>query len=463
MSAGPAQEPTPAQRLADFTAELAWDAVPQAVRAGIEERLIDTLAVALAATTTAAVTAVRGLVEEWGGRPQAGVVGEPRSLPSASAALVNGTLAHVFDFDDTMLPSGIRPSATLVPAVLAQAQALGASGIEVVTALAAGYEVVARLGEAQFDARRRTSTMSARGLDATAILGAVSGAAACARLLHLDGRRTVDAISIAAGMAAGLLESNEGFGRPIQCGWAAHAAVSAAGLAAGGLAGPPGGLAGRFGLLPALCGDRWTEAALTASLGSRWDQLGIHIKPYPCHPFTHALVDAALALRRRGLRDRDVASVRIGAAAPMVRLIGEPIDVKRRPLTSRQAQLSGPFVFAAALAGGGGLGIDRDDFAEARLKDPRVIAVARACEVVVDPECEARFPYSLAASIRVRTRQGGELAERVLDNRGGPQRPLGREELLAKAEANAGDRARILAWRVGELAGARRVDTLVEA
>jgi hypothetical protein len=58
--------------------------------------------------------------------------------------------------------------------------------------------------------------------------------------------------------------------------------------------------------------------------------------------FIHALVDAALALRRRGIQPEDVESATLGVASKTVAAIGEPVELKRRPTTSYLAQFSGP-------------------------------------------------------------------------------------------------------------------------
>ena len=141
-----------------------------------------------------------------------GVLGEKRRLPAEAAALVNGTYAHSLDFDDTHLPSIVHPSAPLVPAVLAQAEAVGASPEQTAVALVAGYEVLCRLAMAQYEPALGNSVMFEHGFHATSIVGAVAGAAACARLLELDPEGIADAIAVACSVGSGLIEANRGRG-----------------------------------------------------------------------------------------------------------------------------------------------------------------------------------------------------------------------------------------------------------
>jgi 2-methylcitrate dehydratase PrpD len=240
-------------------------------------------------------------------------------------------------------------------------------------------------------------------------------------------------------MASGIIEANRSGGtvKRLHCGWAAHAAVTAAELVARGITGPPTALEGRFGFYSAFLHGEFDAGALTDGLGERWAQPAIHFKPYPANHFTHAVIDAAIALRQQGLRPEQVESVQIGVAAPTVRTIGEPLDVKRAPATGYQAQFSGPYTFAAALLGGGGLGLGLDDFTDALAADEERRSLMSRVTVVADATCDEIYPDELPAIVTVRTTDGRELVERVLANRGGPARPLTAAELATKLRDNA--------------------------
>jgi 2-methylcitrate dehydratase PrpD len=323
----------------------------------------------------------------------------------------------------------------VLPAVLAAAELVHASGAAFARAAAIGLEICVRLGMAGYDRDARQSIYFERGLHATSMCGAIGGAAAAAVLLHAD---PAHAMGIAVSMASGVIEGNRAGGtvKRLHCGWAAQSAVTAALLARRGFTGPPTALEGRFGFFEAFCGGRYDAGAVREALGTRWDSLRTFVKPYPANHFTHAAIDVAIDLRRSGLRPDDVESVEIGVAAPTVRTIGDPIDAKRAPASGYQAQFSGPFTFAAALCGGGGLGVNLDDFTDDRARDPRLRALAARVSVTADAECDAIYPDQLPAIVRVRTRDGRERVERVLTNRGGPDRPLG-ERLRDKFMDNA--------------------------
>jgi Uncharacterized protein involved in propionate catabolism len=435
-------EPTLGQVLAEFAVTSYRDGVPDRVRASVRQRVLDTVGIAVAASGLDTSRAVLGYVAEQGGRPQAHAVGVPTLLPAPMAALANGTLAHSLDYDDTHLPSVLHPSASVVPAGLAAAEMTGASGAELVAAVAVGLEICVRLGMGGYDRDAGNSLFFERGQHATSICGAIGGAATAALLTGADAAGVLHAMGLAVSMSGGVIEANRTGGtvKRLHCGWAAHAAVTAAALAARGFTGPPTVFEGRFGFYQAWLDGRFDEQAVRGGLGTDWEVPGIFFKPYPANHFTHTAADAALALRDRGVRLDEVTSIRLGVAAPTVRTIGEPIEVKRAPATGYAAQFSGPYVVVAGFLGGGGLGLGLDDFTDDKATDPVRRGHMAKVEVRSDPDCTAVFPNQFPAVLTVVTRDGRELTERVMANRGGPARPLDDAELARKFTDNAGRR-----------------------
>jgi 2-methylcitrate dehydratase PrpD len=425
---------TVVERLARFAAE----GMPSELRADMARRVLDVIGNSLAATSEPAAQAVRDVVAGWGGPESATTIGYGQRVPAPAAALVNGTLAHALDFDDTHLPSVLHPSSPVVAAALAAAEARGASGARLLDAAGVGVEITVRLGMAGYDERLGNSVFFERGLHATSICGTVGAAAAAAMLSDMDTAGIANAMGIAASMGAGVIEANRTGGtvKRVHCGWAAHAGVVAADLAAHGMTGPPTVFEGRFGFLRAFCGDQSNVDALVDRLGEHWDLPGIFIKPYPCNHFTHAGIDAALRLRAAGLDPDDIDEIELGVPSPVLRTIGEPREDKIRPRSGYHAAFSGPYTVAAALLGGGGLGVSHDDFTDAAAADERRLAIAAKVHCVPDARCDEIFPYQFPAVLRVRLRNGSTLEERVDANRGGPGNPLSADELRTKFRSN---------------------------
>jgi 2-methylcitrate dehydratase PrpD len=241
-------------------------------------------------------------------------------------------------------------------------------------------------------------------------------------------------------MGAGLIEANRTGGtvKPVHCGWAAHAAITAAELARHGLTGPPTIFEGRFGFLQAYLGDEADVEALTRGLGEEWELPRVFFKPYPANHFTHAGIDAAIRLREEGLDVGEIEEIELGAATPTLRTIAQPEEEKAKPKTGYAAKFSGPFTVATALLGGGGLGVSLDDFTDEAVKDRVKLDLASRVRCVADEKCDRIFPNQFPAVLRVWLKSGEEREARVSHNRGGPENPLSNEELETKFRTNAG-------------------------
>ena len=435
-------EPTLAQQLAKFAVAATYETLPEDVVESVKMRVLDTLGIATAACTLETSRAAREWALRQGiardGYATTGI-GVTEPLPAAQAAFVNGVLAHSLDYDDTHLPSVVHPSASVVPAALAAAEQAGADGRALIRAIAVGLEVCVRIGMAGYDREAGNSTFFEHGQHATSICGAMGASVAVALLDGADEKRVVDTLGVTASMAAGIIEANRTGGtvKRIHCGWAAHAAISAAELVGLGLTGPPTVLEGRFGFFQAWLHGTFDASAITDGLGTEWAVPGIFFKPYPANHFTHAAVDAAAELREQGIDVADIAELILGVPAQNKRTIGEPIEVKRAPETGYMAQFSGPYAVALGLLGGGGLGAGLDDYTDELAVESQRREIMAKVDVVADARCTEIFPEQFPAVLTARLTDGREIVAEVLTTRGGPARPLSFEELTAKFRDNA--------------------------
>lgn len=431
---------TLAQQLAAFAAKTTFDTLPEAVVRSTKERILDSIGIQLAATEEKLADGVIAMVDVWGGTGESGIVGRSGKYPAPSAALVNGTLAHSLDFDDTHLPSVLHPSASIVPATLAMAEATGASGKDAIVAAALGIEICVRIGMGGY-LPDKGNVWFEKGWHATSICGALGAAALSAKLLGLDATGIANSFGIAASMASGVIEANRTGGtiKRLHCGWAAHAGITAALLVKNGYTGPPTVFEGRFGLFTAFLDGAFSEDNVVRGLGETWELPDIFYKPYPANHYTHAGIDAALAIRKQlgTVVPAEIAKIELGSATAPLRTIGEPRAEKIRPQSGYHAQFSGPFTVASALMGGGGLGVSFNDFTDAMAKDADRLALAAKVETFVDAECEKTFPVQFPAVVRVTMNDGRVFEERVMANRGGPKNPLSEDELRLKFSINA--------------------------
>jgi len=420
--------------LGRFAAAVRTDGLDRTLRVEAAARVLDLIGNSLIAHDEPVAQSVLQVARRWAGNGPASVIGAPDRLPAASAALVNGTLAHAMDFDDSHMLSVLHPSASVIPAALAAAQASGASGAALLDAITVGTEICIRLGVAAYNPQIGNSVFFERGQHATSICGTVGAAAAAAMLFGLDAAHIAAALGVAASMGAGLLEANRTGGsvKRIHCGWAAHAGVSAAELAGAGVTAPPTALEGRFGFFRAWCGELADADAVLRELGDDWETSRIIFKPYPCNHFTHPGIDAALQLKAQGVTADDVVSAELRVATSTLRTIAEPAALKASPPDGYAAAFSGPYTVAAALLGGGGLGVWFDDFDDKLVRDPARRALAAKVRCVADPWCDERFPHFLPAVLRVELRDGQVREARVESSKGTNARPLTEQELVAK-------------------------------
>lgn len=431
-------DPTLAEQLAACAARVASEGLPTEVTASVRQRVLDVLGLCVAAHRLDTSSAIIGHLLDQGGNAQSHLIGVPTPVTAAQAAFGNGVLAHSLDYDDTHLPSVLHPSASVVPAALAVAEHVGASGTQVVRAIAMGLEVAVRLGMAGYDHKLGNSVFFEHGQHATSITGAMGSSVAAAMLYGAQEKGILDTLGITASMAAGIIEANRTGGtvKRLHCGWAAQSAVTAAQLVRRGFTGPPTVLEGRFGFFQAWLHGNFSAEEVVRGLGEQWSVPDIFFKPYPANHFTHTSIDAGLALRARGITPEQVERITLRVPTAVIRTIGQPIETKRTPTTGYQAQFSGPYAVVAGLFGGGGLGVGLDDFTDELAQDPRRRALMAKVDVVPDDRCDEIFPYQFPAIVTVRTTDGEEIVEEVLTNRGGPQRPLSDAELALKFEDN---------------------------
>jgi len=408
--------------------------VPSELVPDVIDRIVDLVGVALGALGDPTTEAVARTVESWGGRGNATAFGSGAKLPAPQAALINGALAHALDFDDTHLPSIVHPSSSIIPASIAAAEECSSTPEELITAVALGLEACVRLGMASYDQEARNHVFFDRGLHATSILGALGSALSAAVLYRLRAEGITHALGVASSMGAGLLEANRTGGtvKRLHNGWAAHAGICAAQLVAAGITGPPTVLEGRFGLLQAFSGDRWWPDPVVDRLGEHWEFRRVFYKPYPTNHFTHAGIDAALALRHRGIQLSEVASIELGVPEPTLRTIAEPPAEKAAPPTPYAAKFSGPFTVASALLGGGGLGVGHDDFTPETVADAQRLRLAGMVTCQADPVSSNRFPLSFGGVLRLNMKDGATVEHRTEESRGGQLHPLSQDDLDLK-------------------------------
>ena len=432
------------RRISEFAARLTLDAIPPEVIERTGMLLMDHVGIALRArndaeSTPSLIRAAERLGLDGGASV---VIGDRRGFSPQGAALVNGTLAHSLDFDDTHARGSLHISAPIVPAALAAAEMSGISGEQLIPAIIAGYETQIRLSLALGPTDHYD-----RGFHPTATCGAFGAAAAAGKVFRLGPEQMAHAFGICLSQTAGSMQflADGAWTKRFQIGHAAMCGLIAATLAHEGFKGPGDAFEGKAGFFHAYAPNPEPEKAVDG-LGEVWETMATAVKPYPSCRYSHAALDALIGLRAANdIQADDIESVEIGLPETGWKLIGDPEEDKQHPRGVVDGQFSMPFCAAVALRQGG---LAWDDYAT-HITDAKTLDLCRRVRTVTDPKAEAEFPANLSGVARVRTKRG-EFEAFVAIPKGEPDNFLTVDELRAKFDNLAGPY--LSAERIDELA-----------
>ena len=412
-------------QLAATWAGMRYEDLPQEVIEAAKLALMDTLSVAVrGAEAEVAQIALRGaqaLAETNAG--SAHVWGAATTLPPAAAAMVNGTAAHAYEFDDY---GGCGHSgAVVVPAVCALADREGADGRAVLLALAAGYDIAARITEGAGGYRAHNDL----GWHSTGTCGTFGAAAGAASILRLDATAYRSALGIAGSFAGGTWAFlvDGAMTKKFHPGRAAENGVSAAVLAAAGMEGPRYILDAKWGgFFATYCRDTATPEATVQRLGEEFRIFSRGVKPYPCCRGLHSSIEALIdVLNESATAPDDIDQIVIHGADRTVRQFRN-YDVA----TILDGQFSLPYALASVADRGEAT---MDEFFPLRTDQPRVQALMAKVEVLADRPLGAWDEPDL----ELRRRDGAVFHKHVPVPKGAATRPLDAAFLLRKHETTA--------------------------
>jgi len=407
--------------LAKFVSNLEPEDVPAEAWPVVRAGFVDCIAAMAAGRSEPVVEILRKMLGTSGSdRGESVLCLDGGRATAPEAAWINGTASHALDYDDVALRG--HPSAVLVPALLAEAEALDSSGREVATAYVAGYEVWADLVD------RERGKHHDKGWHPTGIFGSIAAAAACARLRRLDARITMAALGIAASRSSGLMANFGTMTKPFHAGCAAHAGVVASRLAALGMSSAGDALEHPQGFLNAVSpgGDYDLRPTLA---GTEWQivRQALSIKKYPVCFASHRVIDASLDLvREHGITADQVEGISVNLSLLAAKLLRNAL-----PQTGLEAKFSIQFAVASALiCGNVGLNELTDRFV---LLD-EVQKLMQRVNVLTNENYDAETPVqSVWDQVHVVLTSGRKISSaQVKRPRGHPSSPLRQGELKSK-------------------------------
>jgi len=437
--------------LAKFALDFPTQDIPSDVMHLAKRCVMNSCGVALYGTLDPAINIMLDFLRAEGCAAQATVIGSGFRTSPQNAALANGFLGHLEDYDDTHT-TVIHPSAPILPAALALSEQRTVSGKELLSAFALGVDVACRIGLVIYSHFRE----GAAHWHITNTCGVLGAAAAAGRLLKLTEQQMVYAFAIAGTQASGVREVFGSMCKPFHAGKAAQNGTVAALLAQRGFTGTDGIFEGERGLVGVMAtGHDINEA--TKELGARWELAQTGLKPYACGQANHGFLDAVLALRKKP----GVSPQTIKHMQGSVQQFAPALVRRRHPRSGLESKFCYYHSMAAAMIDGQALAAQ---FTDARATDPAVEALRNRIDFSEDPSLSRR-----AAVVTLELNNGTTYTETVEHPTGTPGNPMSdamvQDKFNGLASAALGaekaNKAQRALWDLDKLADVRELMPLL--
>lgn len=410
------------ETLAEFVAGARDLDLPPPVVEATTASISDTMACMLAGSTTRAVEATLRVASRWGGAPTCRLVGHDERLPAYLAVLVNASMVHQHDFDDTHDAAVCHPTSASLTAALAMLDEHGdADGATLVRAVAVGNDVACRLGLAI------DGTLWDFPWTRAPVVGMFGAVAAGAVVAGLDATATRDAFGLALPQVGSTLESVMGARsdvRSMRDGLAYKDAVLAVCLAAEGVRGDERVLDGPYGLFASFFDGRYDPDVVTRDLGVRFPGSHLSLKPWPTCRHTQATLTALVdALAESGARPGTIDRIEVRVGSGNERLT-------RKPWPTVPIDATCNLTYAVAVTAARGdfdlTALDQDELDATEVRD-----MARRIAWVPDP-AQDRHGTIEPGDVSVVLSDGTEVRRRVDRSLGHPEAPMPRERRIRK-------------------------------
>jgi len=403
-----------------FIYQASYDDLPGDAVSSAKYRILDFLSVALSGCERNIHKSVLKVFQTCDGSDGATVIGESMKLCRDDAAFVNSSMCSG-DMADGARVAGLHPGPVVIPAVLTTSECLAktraVSGQELILAVALGYEVMVRVGQAM------NPSAVKRGFHLTSIVGALASTAAVGKITNLSETDMVNALSIACIWGSGLLaavKAPEPF-LQMQVARACEAGINSVLFAQSGVKGDERILEEAF--LPAFCNEYQLDL-IEKDLGKDFKIPKTYTKMHAGCRHVHAPMDAAFFIvNRYNLDLRDIEQIRVKTYS--VALVSEIDD----PKTGDEAKFNIPFAIAVLLIHGDAF-VDR--FSVQSLEDEGIQNLMRKITVEHDPELDKEFPAKRGTKVEIKTKDGRTLSQALDLAKGEPENPYSKAEVEKK-------------------------------
>jgi 2-methylcitrate dehydratase PrpD len=390
-----------------------------------KNRIIDVLGCVIGGAGAPGNKELMDVVRRWGGQKESTIMIFGQRIPMEHAAMLNAVMARSYDFEVMayVLEGKFFPShhaATTVPTALALAEALGAGGKELLTAMIVGDDVAARVQAAS------SGHPINLGWDGGSTLSHLAAVATSSRLLGLNKSQIKNAFGIVLSLIGGTIQ-NYWDGAPtfkLGQGTAAMHGIFAARLARSGWDGLDDALFSRYGYFSIYGGGCVDPGILTRDLGKKFYGEA-YFKPYPCGMPTHAGIDAALALMsQNSVQADEIQEVVIHVPYSHMAnfYYAKPFVIRDFP--QGDAAFSYIYTVATALVN---KNVGLQNFTEEAIHDPRIKSMVEKIKMVERPK-----DAELGIQVDLLLSDGRQLSEYRSEARDWAKKPTPREQVTAK-------------------------------
>jgi 2-methylcitrate dehydratase PrpD len=409
------------ETVARYIAELDDSSIPDKIVEEMKVLLFDYLGVALGGTKTESGKIAAQFSKKLKEKGESTIIGFGYRVSAPSAAFSNAILSHSIELDDVDSLAYFHFSPPIFSSALAVAEREHVSGKELLVALVAGCDIMARLSSALNPSHRD------RGFHTTAACGIFGAAVAAAKLLGLDSNGIISTLGLAGAQASGLMEF---YGTSMQKrfnpGPAARGGVVSAILASMGFTGAETILEGDRGFLRAYSNEVEYKK-LTEGLGREFP-IFIEYKPYSCARPIHNAIDCALDIRRKyNINPTQISKITVYRHprwATFHRI--------NRPRTYHEAQVSLPYAVAVSFVDGKAF---LQQYSDEKLKDP---LIRRLCEMVEIQTIDG-LPRDVSCRMEISLKDGSTYESQVDYPKGSIQNPMTPEEKREKFKSLSSD------------------------
>ena len=422
---GLALEPCPGatKELASFAAGLQFSDLPDAVVERLKTSLLDSLGCCLFGSTLPWTRKVASLVTEEGSKPVASLWGMGQASSLSSAVLVNATAGHAFELDDIHKESILHAGSIATPVALAFAENSGTdSGQAILTAMAAGYEVGIRVGNAA------TMDLFFRGFHPQGTSGVFVAAATASRMLGLDASQTQHALGIVGSQAGGLMAAQEGaMVKRFHGGRAAQSGVYSALLAQRGFTGIEDVIEAPYGGYLSTYSGKPNASRLLDGLGQQWETEKVGYKPHACVTSIHCALDALSHLiTTHQIKPAQIKQIDVGIS--QMTYTHCAWTYKAQGVTAAQMNI----FYGLAVTALDGMAFVAQ-YSEDRIGRKDIFDFIAKITVKVDPEIDAMGPaFRHAARVTVTLTDGQRFFHEIQHRRGSPDNPLTHQDVVHK-------------------------------